>query len=84
MILPSDKGKRLVVMDEQMYDRLAHQHIGDDPVINETELRASQRVLNSTSKPLVNIFTVGSLHPGRNPDRVWSNSSTEACEPPKL
>ena len=84
MILQADKGKKLVALDEATYLRMATEHIGKDNPITETELITSQKVLNATSKPIINIFNFGTSHSERNHVRCWNNVASNACEPAKL
>ena len=82
--LPTSNIKKLVVLDEPTYQRMAAEHISKDKPITEDELRSSQRILNATAKPLINIFNIGASQPGKNRVRCWDNASSEACEPAKL
>ena len=84
MIVPADKGKKLVAIDEATYVRMAQEHIANNRPITEHDVNQSQRILNVTSKPLVKIFNVGISHSEKNHFRCWDNSASEACEPAKL
>ena len=84
ILCEADKGKRFVAMDQETYLAMAHDHTSKDKVASTKQVRASQRLLSTTAKALINIFEVGMEQGYRNYTRCFDNAASEAEDAPTL
>ena len=78
VILQADKGKRMVVMNTDMYLRMAEEHIVPGDEVDEKTLRKSQHLLTATAKGLAGVLGVGSSQSARNATRCYDNVVSHA------
>ena len=84
VILKADKGKRFVVMSEQMYLDMVNNHVSKDRPVTTGEVRSHQRVLSTTAKAMVSMFGVGLNDGWRNHARCHDNAGGDAEDTPVL
>ena len=80
----SDKGKRVVVMPLDMYEKVTARHTVNDKKVTWSELRESQKTVTAHSRALAKIFRIGASLGPRNQSRCHNNCTTWAQDPPTL
>ena len=81
---PSDKGKGIVVMTVDMYDKMSVTHTRDDTKVDWKTLQATQRELRGHSRALARIVRLGADQGNKNRGRCYDNVSSWAGDPPNL
>ena len=84
LVLQADKGKRFVVVSEDVYRAMAHDHVGKDIPTTQQEIARSQRVLSSTAKAMGNILGLGRHQSKTAYSRCMDNAGGEAEDVPNL
>ena len=84
LVLQADKGKTFVVVDEATYIAMSQDHVANDVVVDQDEVKTSQAVLSSTGKSLANIMGLGKAHSYKNYIRCFDNSGSAAEDVPIL
>ena len=84
VILEAGKGKRFVVMKEEMYLAMAQNHIQNEIPTTPTEVRESQRILSTTAKSLVNTVNLLTSHSHSGYARCFDNWGSMAEDVPKM
>ena len=80
----SDKGKRIVIMDMDMYYNMSIVHTAQDTEVDWRTLEQTQRDLRAHSRALPRIFRLGEGPSNRNRARCFDNISSWACNPPVM
>ena len=84
VILECDKGKRFVVMPEDMYIAMGRDHTSKDTPVTVQEVRASQCVLSTAAKSMINMFRVGRGQSYNNYMRCHDNAGSAAEDVPVM
>ena len=84
IILQADKGKRFVVVDQPTYLAMGQDHVAKDTVITPEDARASQRILSSMAKSLVNVLGVGTSQSHSGYSRCMDNAASGAEDVPGM
>ena len=84
IIMPSDKGKGLVVMTKETYEKMAQEHVGKDEIVDWDYLKSAQNEVRAHGRSLIRIFNVGKAGGPRNAARCHDNVSSWAQDPPVL
>ena len=84
IVLEADKGKTFVVVDEETYIAMSQDHVADDEVIDQQEVKESQAILSATATSLCNIVGLGKSHTWKNYIRCFENSGSKAEDVPNL
>ena len=66
MVLVSDKGKRFVLVSEEIYKAMAEDHTAGDIKVSKEEVRNNQRILLAAAMSMANILDLGSSNSGKN------------------
>ena len=83
-ISSSDKGKRVVVMPLEMYEKVTERHTTKDKIVDWNHLRESQKTITSHARALAKVFRIGAALGPRNQARCHNNCTTWAQDPPTL
>merc|ERR1711867_414439 len=78
----SDKGKKVVVMDMDMYYNMSIVHTQQDLEVDWRYLDQTQRDLRAHSRALARVFRLGEGLGNRNRARCYDNVSSWASDPP--
>ena len=84
VILESDKGKRFVIVSEEVYKAMGRNHTRKYSPATTEEIRASQRVLSTAAKAMINMFGVGKSHSYSNYSRCFDNAGSAAEDVPTM
>jgi hypothetical protein len=84
VILPSDKGKGIVVTTMEMYARMGQDHTTKDREIQWRELKQCQAEMNANSRALARIFRVGESPSLSNQLRCFDNATSWAQHAPNM
>ena len=84
ILLEADKGERFVAVDQGTYLAMAQDHTSKDRTASKEEVRASQRLLSTTGKAIINIFGVGQDQGYKNYGRCFDNVGSETEDAPVL
>ena len=84
IVLPSDKGKGIIVITMDMYKTMGFDHTARDKEIGWDEMRLAQREMNANSRALVRIFWVGEAQGDKNYQRCFDNITSTAYHAPNL
>ena len=84
IVIPSDKGKGIVVISMDMYKTMGFDHMARDKEIGWDEMRLTQREMNANSRALVRIFGVGEAQGEKNYQRCFNNATSTAYHNPNL
>ena len=84
IVLQADKGKKFVVVDQQTYLSMGQDHTSKDKVVTPGQVRASQKVLSTTTRSLVNILGVGTSQSHHAYTRCLENSDSRAEDVPTM
>jgi hypothetical protein len=84
MILPSDKGKSIVVTTLEMYTRMGQDHTASDREVQWKELKQCQAEMNGNSRALSRIFRVGESSSPANQLRCFDNATSWAQHAPNM
>ena len=78
----SDKGKRVVVMDMEIYHEMSKVHTAQDEEVDWRTLEETQRDLRAHSRALARVFSLSEGPSNRNRARCFDNITSLACDPP--
>ena len=83
-ISPSDKGKKIVAMSRDTYDKMTEPHIKGDKKTTWKELEEAQKTVRNHGRALSRVFGLGGAEGRRNRARCFNNVSSWAMEAPTL
>ena len=78
VVMQADKGKMLVVVDTDTYQRMSEDHVDPADLIGPDQLRQSERILSAQAKALTNTLGVGRLQSQKNFARCYDNVASSA------
>ena len=85
IILEADKGKKFIAVDENTYLAMVNDHIMNDDILSEEEVRSSERIMSTMAKSLANIVGLGGMsQSSRNYSRCFDNVGSESADVPNL
>jgi hypothetical protein len=84
VVLPSDKGKGVVVTTMEMYARMGLDHTAKDREVDWNELKKCQAEMNANSRALARIFRVGEAPSQMNQLRCFDNATSWAQHAPNM
>ena len=82
--MPSDKGKGMVVVDRDIYERMGSDHTTADDVIDLKQARKCQAETNGHARALSRIFNVGQANGPRSQARCFDNATSHATHIPNM
>ena len=77
-ISPSDKGKGIVAMDRDTYDKMAVKHTKEEIKVERKDLEEAQRTLRSHGRCIARIFGLGEKKGPWNRAKSYQNLSSWA------